>query len=393
MRARVKSSGTGASVRLLYEVGELLAPTEKPRWPVPADGLFHIADLGNITLQPRPTGDHAWQGLVQATGTGSERVTIDKLWLIPLDEFATTATTPNSTPQSLTGPSALATFPTPGALAGTSATIGGRWAEAGGSADSFAVGGGVVSHAGSRDASTSLISGKVASIGALVLDDMIATLYGDGAWNIATDVITGLAVRYVDSNNFLAVYLTSNTVPFSVCDVVIAKRVAGVDTVLGTLSQGWTLSNPQITAIVSSGGVVQASLAPSGTYMPALQIARQDSDLAVGGPLARGTVGVIDRKSNSRNGIRRITAAPYIENVVMIAGQSVQLRTDGHIRFNGRRALPLTGADGNLPRLPSGTVEAFVKNTRSDLANVADSGLDGLSYQVFYRPCWTSVPT
>jgi hypothetical protein len=37
-------------------------------------------------------------------------------------------------------------------------------------------------------------------------------------------------------------------------------------------------------------------------------------------------------------------------------------------------------------------VELFVKATRGDLDQLADTGIDDISVQVLYRPCWLHIP-
>lgn len=82
-------------------------------------------------------------------------------------------------------------------------------------------------------------------------------------------------------------------------------------------------------------------------------------------------------------------------DAAMYASQSAQLTTDGIFREDSAGVAygPKIPDSGTLPRLPvSGlegrVVEVFVKGTRGNFDRIPDSGIDDISAQGFYRPCW-----
>jgi hypothetical protein len=87
-----------------------------------------------------------------------------------------------------------------------------------------------------------------------------------------------------------------------------------------------------------------------------------------------------------------------LSDAVVYASQSTQLTTQGMFRTPGSSVYgPVAQVTGDLPRLPPSGLETrpaqlFVKPSRGDLNDLADSGLDGLSVQVVYRPTWLSRP-
>jgi hypothetical protein len=74
------------------------------------------------------------------------------------------------------------------------------------------------------------------------------------------------------------------------------------------------------------------------------------------------------------------------------------VRTDGAYRAGTATGVyaPVSNVIGDLPRIPPSRlenrpVELFVKPTRGDLNQLADSGLDGFAVQVKYRPSFLFV--
>jgi hypothetical protein len=93
VRAFVEGGTAGAlsttRLRFRAEVGDLLLGSANAPTPVLKFGAFYVLDLGVIRLDKAPVGTHRWQGHVEAMSlTGNETVSIDKLWVIPVQEGA-----------------------------------------------------------------------------------------------------------------------------------------------------------------------------------------------------------------------------------------------------------------------------------------------------------------
>ncbi|HYH59583.1 MAG TPA: carbohydrate binding domain-containing protein [Thermoleophilaceae bacterium] len=77
-------------LRFAWQVGELGSGVTTNS-PVTVDGTngFYLVDLGEISLRPTGSGDHSWQGRIEAVGAaGGEDVEIDRVYFQPLDEAA-----------------------------------------------------------------------------------------------------------------------------------------------------------------------------------------------------------------------------------------------------------------------------------------------------------------
>ena len=85
------AQGTLSTTRLRFraEVGDLLLGAANAATDILKFGDFYVLDLGVIRLDEAPVGNHRWQGHVEAMNlTGNESVSIDKLWVIPVQEGA-----------------------------------------------------------------------------------------------------------------------------------------------------------------------------------------------------------------------------------------------------------------------------------------------------------------
>lgn len=74
-------------LRLVYDVGDLIAPTELLPVRIPTAETFYLVNLGQINLRRSPLGTHRWEGILQ--GYGEEvgaGVYIDKLFFFCGDE-------------------------------------------------------------------------------------------------------------------------------------------------------------------------------------------------------------------------------------------------------------------------------------------------------------------
>ena len=86
--ARVYSTSTELPwLRLLWDLGDMIAPSENVQVQVPGKEAFYDVYLGQINLRTLPFGDQRWKGVIYARGEeGGENVWIDRLRFVCADE-------------------------------------------------------------------------------------------------------------------------------------------------------------------------------------------------------------------------------------------------------------------------------------------------------------------
>jgi hypothetical protein len=407
--ARVSTgSATPPSLRFLYDVGDFTAPaqTDLTTVAIPGASNSYIVDLGEVRIDKVLTGTHRWKGVIQGKGvTGGEDVSIDKLWLQPLDEGAGVVRYVLDSDPGLASYVARDEFnQTAGALSGKTLPVGGAWAGAG-DTDDFAVSGtGDVARSAVSD--TSVTAGRFALAGTTSFTDVIVQVdikANFGANNLAD----GVLARYVDANNWLfaGVQIVGNPslVQFS---TVVWKCVGGVSTQI-------ELIDPHgAPYVVDTYKTVRLKVGADGTYflwvyaagtIPTLVAAGSDSALATGGALASGKVGIYDTNNTVATPTRtfdNFAAWVPAADAVLFADQSAELRHDGITRASADGAAhgPMSSVVGDLPRLPpSGAenrpVEILLVPSRGDFDQLPDSGgTDALAVTVNARPTWLFRP-
>lgn len=288
-------------------------------------------------------------------------------------------------------------------LTGLTAVIGGVWAGAG-DADDF-----VVEDTGHTAQRTAVSDGGIGpQSGRLAISGVSAF----AAQAVQVDFKTsaeaprlGVIARYVALTDFLAVVVTPNVADPALVNVV--KRVASANVELN--GSGLTPLAPAvpvgawftIRVAVYASGVFAVWLFPRGARPGNPIVVGSHTDLATGGTLATGKPGFVDLHDESSVCTRtynNFLAWVPSADAVLNASQSAELTTNGMYR---QAALddaygPVSQVVGDLPRLPptveGRTTEIFVKVSRGDFDQLPDSGIDDLSVQVYYRPCWLTVP-
>jgi len=133
------TSATLPWLRLVYDVGDLIAPAENEQVQIPQAGGFYLVNLGQVSIQPTGLGAHRWAAEIQGRGEeGGENVHVDRLWFLCADEGSgiLKGSTITSSGTSQTGRDSF--NQAAGALAGKIAEVGGTWSGAG-DADDFVV--------------------------------------------------------------------------------------------------------------------------------------------------------------------------------------------------------------------------------------------------------------
>jgi len=398
------TSATPPQVRFVWRVGELVNPEANDPKAIPAASSFYVLDLGEIRLDPPPTGIHRWQGVIQAGGAaGGENVSVDRLWFQPLDDGAGRLTA--SVPSEDLG---LATFSardefnqSAGALAGKTLPVGGTWAAAG-DADDFTVEttGKTAQRVATADAVTGVETGHFGLAGT----NTYATIavQADIRWTFAISGGPGIFARYTDTSNFLVARIATNAPPLH-SSIIVTKRVAGVSTVIATTDVGplGQAAYYRLRLVIDSGGRVWCWLSQPNSAAGSPRVAVQDSALATGGALASGRVGIYEWNASSvaeaRNYDNFKAWVPVLD-AVLNAGRNAELRTEGmfHEDLAGT-TFALIPSVGVLPRIPPAglenrKVELFLKDSRGDFDQLPDFGIDDIAARVYYRPSWLIAP-
>ncbi len=402
--ARVYSaSGTTVSARFVYDVGDLVHPTENDAVRLYNGGTFHILDLGELRLDPPPSGTHRWQGQIQAMGdAGSESFSVDRVWIVNQDESAGVLSTPTSAVSGTSSPAVRDDFrQTAGALHGKTATVGGAWTTTSGTAGDFSVTGSddyVAYRSAVSDPDTN--SGRYAVIGSAVAACIVRA---DVKFTTKTSARFGVLARYADTNNWLMAFIN----PAVISDfgaVTVAKRVGGsVTTLAGTTASPYysvTGMFYRLSLSVDAAGNWNVYWGLASNDQLALVLSGTDSALATGGALASGKVGLYDAQTvstaNTRTYDNLVGWAPD-SDAVIFASQSAELNSKGIIREDSAGAAygPVSSVTGDLPRMPNrssaGTVEFFAKASRGDLRTEADPAIDDISARIYRRASYLTV--
>lgn len=404
------TSGTAVSIRGIYDVGDLVNPTENNAWYHPAGTAgtaFYIADLGEIRLQATGIGVHRWQGQIQGRGVvgSAENLSIDRVWFQCLDESAGMLRAPALiTSQGLVTYSARDSFnQSAGTLNGKTAEVGGVWATTLGTAGDFSVNGaGSCTRAAVNDPGG--FTGRFA----------VSGVSGFASQAVQVDITHpqeatasqgGVLARYTDTNNHFKAYIewfvpggrrmiahkatTAGGIVSLMTSTIIPEQVVG--------------TNTRMLAIISAGGGWWVYLGETLQGRLTLVASGWDPDLASTGTLASGKPGFYDSWPSPTASTRvydNFLAWSPNQDAVAFASQSAQLTTrNGMLREDstGTAYGPSARVEGDLPRLPiSGpegrTVQVMTKLSRGDFDTQPDTGIDDTSVQGNYRPCWLYVP-
>jgi hypothetical protein len=416
------TSGTAVQLRAVWDVGDMVFPVENT--PIRCNGgtSFFMHDLGEVRLDPSPTGPHRWNAIIQGKGdAGGENVSLDKVFVVNADEGYGVLRTPSSLVDGLVPFSARDDFNSHAGganLTTKTAPVGGAWT-GGGDTDDFQT-----SAPGAP--LTNLVLRSVLSDTAPRVDWLPTSLT---SIIVQTDVVPGTLGRdggttsqegadmvgiaaVVDASNYLSLSIKARN---SERALEVTRTIAATRTIVDTMSlEGQIVYNGyyRLRLKIDTAGRWWAYFVQSGSAgqvsnlnaVPVLVSAGQDNALATGGTLATRKPGLIDYVS--QNASSSLPVRQY-ENFLAYApapdaainpSQSLEMRWDGMFREDagGTAFGPVSEVIGDLPRLPptveGRTTEVFIKASRGDLAQLPDTGIDDISARISYRPCWLTVP-
>lgn len=376
--ARCCSHNTTPQVRLLWGVGSLAVPVANDPATIPAPdqnsspSVWYLLDLGEIRLDAPPTGLTEWFGVIQGMTTTSEDLEIDCVYFQPVDEAAGTLAYTASVPASL-----VSTFNYPVTGVDNSSNGGNQIWQVQNSqpinlseASAFAQGspGDVTHYYVAKNFGFNLpLGATISGIGVYFIGDMVDT----------DDVITDERVRIVKAGSILTTDRASGlawTQPQTV------RFYGGTTDLWGTTWAASDINNAgfgfAIAVNLVDGPFVDQPFGIDGYVLGAYIYAPQ---IIVYYQLAAGFL--------------------VSSDAVMYSSRTAELRWDGMWRNDPSGTVygPQSAPTGDLVRLPpsgmeSRPVQMFVKPSRGDLDSVADSGLDGVSVKVVYRPTYIHRP-
>lgn len=399
MFARLYStSGTAVRARSVWDVGDLVNPTENEPVRLPGASNFYLQDLGEVRLDAAPVGTHRWDYQIQGAGdAGSENLSVDKVWIVNKDEGMGRLSAPIISTEGLVAYSARSEFTTEsGAINGDSLRVGGTWTGSGDAVD-FSVAAGEMTRTEVSDTTARFIvaSTPTPTVSAARVDFKVSALAVTGALQ------PGVILRYVDVNNYLRVRADMGSASSGqvLAEVVVGGASVGA-TPVGSVTWESDTWYTCVLVAFASGSYCMTLAKRNGA--PFYTGASNDSNLATGGVLAAGKVGIHDRYSAASPAVTRTydNFAAWVPSpdAVLFSSQSAQLTTDGMYREDagGTAYGPVSNVRGDLPRLPpegldSRTTQVFIKGSRGDLEQLPDSGLDDISARVTYRPSWLFV--
>lgn len=402
--ARFRSYGGTMEARLVWDVGDLLTPTENPPVEIPTTTGFYMLDLGEVRLDKIQTGVHWWGGQIQCRGGGS--IAIDRLWMFNIDEgFGVAQAAPPAT--TLTPFVARDGFThVAGTLAGKTLPIGGTWAGAG-DANEFVLN--TTNRTAQRTAtadSSGLANGRFELGGTAVYDEVsVQANFQFTAPSTADEFLTGVVARYTNTSNFALAYI-QKVASGSTWTLNVVTQVSGATT-------WWDAFASPYFGVPNTDHRIKFAIDVRGNYYvywglpdlgvePRRMLTGFAPDLAAGEALDDGRVGFFDQVTGSTPATRQVdnflVTAPA-PDAACFASQSLELSTWGIVReaSGGTVYGPVSRVFGDLPRLPAAgiedrTTEVMLKLSRGNLADSPDSGIDDLSAQVFYRPSWLYLP-
>lgn len=403
-RVYTKSS-TPPWVRLVYDVGDLVAPSTNTQVQVPGSNNFYLINLGQVNIRSSLFGTHRWQAAVQAYGiSGEENIYIDRLYFECADESSGILSgAPDTFGPALTEYIARDEFnQKAGAATGQAAAVGGTYAAATNSdATDFEVD--ATSHALKRTAvsDTGTIIGGGALAGRAIGTPVEATDLAFGMdflieSNNPSAMPPGQIVSWVDATHFMAVTLSITGQGWT---VALFKGGSGLTAVGSTLIPGLSVADKvvrgRLLTVVQGTRMTVYAAGPSGDLRRIHSITNTMAGV-------KGKAFIYDGNSSATAGTR------YFDNLrmwvpeddaVLFANCSAQLSSGGFMRqsADGTAYGPIAYPASDLPRIPvSGPegrpVEISVKPTRGNFKEIPDSGLDKIAAQLSYRPCWTGVP-
>lgn len=405
---RPESNNGEVTAYLAWTEGDFVNVEENEPITLPAGtgaggGNFWIKDFGIVTLEKAAAGTtQRWEGRILAKSTvAADDIYLDYFVLVPVDEGSGEIRTSLIIPPLQSLIAADAFNQSEGNLAAKNADIGGAWAGAG-DADDFKVI--LASHTAQRVA-VSDVEGtpRYETLGASEPTNVAARLRFES--NNPNEPLTsgayfGLLLRYVNTENWVAAVFhpASFTEPIMNWDVYLWKKVAGSKTKLQTLT-GTILSG---VPGVPVSGLIECALGASGIWIlganGVVLKSGNDADLATGGALAKGKVGLFDEWKVATAHTRiydsievwepTLDAAIYANQTVEVASTLARRKDSAGVTWG---EAPYEGDFLMVP--PAGPEQRVSRLVAKASRNAeADAGIDDIRGRLYVQPRYLVAP-
>lgn len=379
-------------LRLVYGVGDVVAPAENVQIQVPAKEAFYYVPVGQVNVTALPFGAQRWEGVIQARGeAGGENIHIDRLLFECADECSGVLAAKRST-SALASVVASDNLMGSGVLGGSESVRGGEWETLGSAKGDFSrtLGEGVNREAKEEtEGRTAILAGS--AVGAVNLKLEIKRFANPPG------LIQGAYLRYFSSTFFVRV------------SQKVISTSGNIELLVEYREGGAVKSVPLSTATSTSGAFasleaeINAAAEVTVTYEGAVCRVTLPATFRKGEAHAEGKVGLYDFNPTTNlapRELRRFVAAPLpSQDAVIYASKAAYLSTLGNYRQSedGLGASPIGYPGSDLPRLPvsgpdESPVEIAVKPSRGQLGEIADSGKDKFKVQVTRRECFAEIP-
>lgn len=398
--ARVYPSNSGTvSLALEWSQADATVYTRNDPVTLPAamSGSFRHVFLGMVNIAKVVTGTQRWDGRIIAKSTSlGDDLSIDRVYLFPTAEGYGEAYASNALP-SATSASARSDFTTEsGAIAGDSLAVGGTWTGAG-DADDFSVAGGVATRTAVSDSGVTYPNARIITASTPTLTNAVVEV--DCMASVAGGFI-GLVARYVDVNNFFGAFLVTHA---SSTIVWVQGVIGGVHTYIGDttiLVKGRPSStNTRLRLVVTATGAWAITAYEADSRGLLDEASGSYSQLATGGTLASGKVGLIDYWNTATASTRTYDnfiayagapdSVPFASRNALVTS-SAALRQDTGGTAYGKIA-DYRGPLFAIPAANTGsTCRLMVKASRTNYG--ADPAIDDIGLKLAHTPQYLQVP-
>jgi len=399
-------SDVDAEIRIEYSVGDAVTARQNNAASIPGSSstapAFHIRDLGEIRIPKVPVGTQRWQGRIFARSDSSGvTVGVDKVWLVPMESISIVSG--RRDPAAAYVPSVYLhrhTFSGGTAyLTGTSLDLGGTWSGAGDTDDFYGTASSYAKRTAISDANYT--TGRYLYGTASATD---VTVQGDVKFTANTtsnEGRFGVVARYVDTSNFVHLYLDGNASG----TLKLVKYVAGNPVTLGQSTPsgyiGVTNLWYTLRLTISSLGEFAAYIWAQGYPSSTPSFTGSHKDLATGGDLATGKTGIYDVLTGS-NGITRgydnFSAFTIEQDGAVLSGKKLSARHDGAWRETATSGIYAPAhVEGSYPRDPVAGIESRVTRTlivpsAGDIVETPDADPTAWNVTRHYSPTYLFVP-
>lgn len=384
------TTNTGAvSVALSWGEGDFRRFTQNTAKTWAADereGVWTFTDLGLVRLTKVVAGTQRWEGRIIAKSTvAGDDIYCDYLALFPVDEgYGEIKITPQlDTPTSF---SARDEFDqTAGNLVTKVLPAGGSWTFSAGDVDDFTVD--ATNHRAQRATTSDTAARRIYASTPTALTNVV--VQADVDPGATTPPTSGVVFRLVDASNYCFAWVQNNV---STLILGVTKVKAGAATSLGnaTVITGSSTTRTLRVIAYANGLVLLYGYSVGGLPISPV-ISAFDSDLATGGTLASGAVGLYDANGTATAATRtfdNFAAWVPVSNAAVFASQSCEIRADRVVREDGGGTLwvPSSSYRGSYAKPPPTRREArslrtIVKLVRYDIDTGPDSAIDDASFQ------------